>query len=133
MTRILIAGVGNIFCGDEGFGPEMARRLRHLPWPDGVEIADFGIRGLDLADAVASGFDAVVLVDSLSRGSAPGTLYLLDVPEMPTVVRVVGCEPERVGGEQDDTMVGLSTAVTRALEPAAAMVQQLVAELATPS
>jgi hydrogenase maturation protease len=78
--RILIAGIGNIFFGDDAFGSEVARRLasRLLSLPDGVRVVDFGIRGLDLTYALADGFDAAILVDATPRGSPPGTLYVIE-------------------------------------------------------
>jgi hydrogenase maturation protease len=76
--RILIAGVGNIFLGDDAFGVEVARRLAGRPLPDGVRVVDFGIRGLDLAYALLDDYEAVVLVDATPRGGAPGTLYVLE-------------------------------------------------------
>ncbi|MHB1938845.1 MAG: hydrogenase maturation protease [Acidobacteriaceae bacterium] len=75
---ILIAGVGNIFLGDDAFGVEVVRTLAALPLPDGVTVVDYGIRGFDLAYALLDPWDAVVIVDALSRGGAPGTLYTLE-------------------------------------------------------
>lgn len=83
--RTLVAGVGNIFLGDDGFGVEVARRLveRGLPGdgaagaPD-VEVADFGIRGVHLAYQLMDGYQALVLVDAMPRGDAPGTVYVLE-------------------------------------------------------
>src|SRR5262245_26607892 len=79
--RILIAGVGNIFLGDDAFGVEVARRLMRRPLPEGVRVADFGIRGLDLTYALLDGYEAVILVDAAPRGAPPGTLYVLE-PEL---------------------------------------------------
>lgn len=77
--RILIACVGNIFLGDDGFGVEVARQLALRPLPEGVEVADFGIRGLDLTYTLLEArHDAVILVDAAPRGGAPGTLYVLE-------------------------------------------------------
>jgi hydrogenase maturation protease len=76
--RILIAGVGNIFFGDDAFGVEVVKRLAARAWPAGVRIVDFGIRGLDLAYAILDGCESVILVDAISRGQRPGTLYLLE-------------------------------------------------------
>jgi hydrogenase maturation protease len=76
--RILIAGIGNIFLGDDAFGVEVARRLMLRQWPDDVSVADFGIRGLDLAYALMDKHDAVVLVDAAPRGGPPGTLYVIE-------------------------------------------------------
>src|SRR6516162_9596523 len=76
--RILVAGVGNIFLGDDAFGVEVAQRLMPRPQPEGVRVVDFGIRGLDLAYTLLDGYEAVVLVDAAPRGGTPGTLYVLE-------------------------------------------------------
>jgi len=76
--RILVAGVGNIFLGDDAFGVEVAQRLARRPLPDGVRVVDFGIRGIDLTYALLDGYDAVILVDAVPRGGRPGTLYVLE-------------------------------------------------------
>src|SRR5262249_12823080 len=80
--RVLVAGIGNIFLGDDAFGPEVAAALLARPCPPGVQIADFGIRGLDLAYALTDGYDAAVLVDAAPRGERPGTLQVLE-PDLP--------------------------------------------------
>jgi hydrogenase maturation protease len=77
--RILVAGIGNIFLGDDAFGCEAARRLAARGLPPGVRVADLGIRGLDLAYALLDGYEAVILVDAAPRGGPPGTLYVLDL------------------------------------------------------
>ncbi|HEY2147702.1 MAG TPA: hydrogenase maturation protease, partial [Pirellulales bacterium] len=76
--RILIAGIGNIFLGDDGFGSEVARRLLERSWPEGVEVRDFGIRGLDLAFALMEPYDLAILIDAVPRGEPPGTLFLIE-------------------------------------------------------
>lgn len=157
-TRVLVAGIGNIFLGDDGFGVEVVRRLAGRDWPDGVAVADFGIRGFDLAYALTSGLDAVLLIDATSGGEAPGSLYVIEPdvaaferaeprqldahamePEavlrfaaghgrLPARVLVLGCEPEDLGPEGEGKM-GLSGRVTDAVTEAVAMVPELVAEL----
>jgi hydrogenase maturation protease len=84
--KIMIAGIGNIFLGDDAFGSEVARRLASRPWPAGVRVVDFGIRGLDLAYALCNGHDLTVLIDAAPRGGAPGTLYVIepDVSDLST-------------------------------------------------
>jgi len=77
--RILIACVGNIFLGDEAFGVEVARRLAEIELPDGAQAVDFGIRGLDLAYALARGHEAVIPDDAAPLGGKPGTLYVLEL------------------------------------------------------
>ncbi len=75
---ILIAGIGNIFLGDDAFGVETSRALLKRGLPEGVKVVDYGIRGFDLAFALLGDWDAVILIDALARGGAPGTLYLLE-------------------------------------------------------
>lgn len=75
---VLVAGIGNIFLGDDGFGVEVARRLATRPLSVGVRVADYGIRGYDLAYALMGGHDRTILVDALPRGKAPGTLYVME-------------------------------------------------------
>jgi hydrogenase maturation protease len=76
--RILVAGIGNVFLGDDGFGVALAERLAREPLPEGVDVADFGIRGMDLAYALADGYDAAVLLDAVPLGQPPGTLELIE-------------------------------------------------------
>ncbi|HLY21790.1 MAG TPA: hydrogenase maturation protease, partial [bacterium] len=85
-TRVLVAGIGNIFLGDDGFGVEVVRRLREEPLPDGVDAADFGVRGVHLAYELAEGrYGSVILIDAVARGGPPGTLYLIepDLADLP--------------------------------------------------
>jgi hydrogenase maturation protease len=76
--RILIAGIGNIFLGDDAFGVEVVRRLAERAFDENVRVVDFGIRGFDLAMALLEEADLVVLVDAASRGGPPGTLYVIE-------------------------------------------------------
>jgi hydrogenase maturation protease len=76
--RVLVAGVGNIFLGDDGFGVEVAQRLSVRPLPPGVRVGDFGIRGIHLAYELLDGYDALVLIDAMPLGEAPGTLAMVD-------------------------------------------------------
>jgi hydrogenase maturation protease len=126
--RILVAGIGNIFLGDDGFGVEVVKRLAGRELPEGVEVVDFGIRGLDLAYALQRDYELVVFVDATPRGQEPGTVYLIE-PEIeddgevslethgmdpvkviklsralgagPTRTLVVGCEPQVVVSGED--------------------------------
>ena len=82
--HILIACVGNIFLGDDGFGVEVARRLATRHYPPGVEVVDFGIRGVELAYRLLDGCDTLVLVDAVPRGGTPGTLYLIEPDTLPS-------------------------------------------------
>jgi hydrogenase maturation protease len=75
---VLIAGIGNIFLGDDAFGVEVVRRLADLQLPESVRVADFGIRGFDLAYALEDGYETIILVDASPRGEAPGTLYVIE-------------------------------------------------------
>lgn len=81
--KILIACIGNIFFGDDGFGVEVARQLMARSYPGNVQVVDFGIRGMDLAYALLEDFDELVLVDAISRGDLPGTLYLIEPDLVP--------------------------------------------------
>jgi len=100
----LIAGVGNIFLGDDAFGVEAVRALTTRTLPEGVSVVDYGIRGFDLAYALLDPWDAVILVDALSRGEAPGTLFTLEpdlsslkTPHSPDMVmNPHGMDPVRV-------------------------------------
>jgi hydrogenase maturation protease len=90
---ILVAGIGNIFLGDDAFGVEVVRRLADLDLPESVRVSDFGIRGFDLAYALQDGYETTILVDACPHGEAPGTLYViepdlkvLDDPEAPHAV-----------------------------------------------
>ena len=153
--RILVAGVGNVFLGDDGFGVEVVRRLAGRELPEGVEVVDFGIRGLDLAYALQRDYEVVVFVDATPRGQEPGTVYLIE-PEIeedgevsldthgmdpvkviklsralgakPTRTLVVGCEPQVVlsGEDYDDMLMELSDPVHAAVEEAAKLVESLV-------
>lgn len=155
-ARILIAGVGNIFLGDDAFGVEVVQRLSQHALPAGVRVVDFGIRGLDLAYALLEPFDAVILVDALPRGGTPGTLYVLEpepvassepvmmeghnldparvlqlVSSLGGEVRrllVVGCEPVVTEGDLDAEME-MSTPVRAAVDEAVMLVESLVERL----
>jgi hydrogenase maturation protease len=154
---ILVAGIGNIFMGDDAFGVEVSQRMLRRGAQDGVRVVDFGIRGYDLAYALMDDYDAAILVDATARGEAPGTLYAIEPewPEMkpgepvemeahgmnpmrvlqvvqslgghPKRVLVVGCEPETLGGEEG--AMGLSATVEAAVDGAIGMIEALVAQL----
>jgi hydrogenase maturation protease len=156
--RILVAGIGNVFLGDDGFGVEVVRRLASRGLPEGVEVVDFGIRGMDLAYALQGDYEAVVFVDATPRGERPGTVYLIE-PEIeeggeamldthgmdpvkviklsralgarPTRTLVVGCEPQVVvsGEAYDDIIMELSEPVRAAVEEAVQLVESLVEEI----
>jgi hydrogenase maturation protease len=75
---VLVAGIGNIFLGDDGFGVEVVRRLATRKLPEAVRVTDFGIRGFDLAYALQDGYETTILVDACPHGEAPGTLYVIE-------------------------------------------------------
>ncbi|MFF4833937.1 hydrogenase maturation protease [Streptomyces sp. NPDC001315] len=77
-ARILVAGIGNIFLGDDGFGVETVRALAGRQLPEHVEVVDIGVRGVHLAYQVLDGYDTLILVDATARGEAPGTLYVIE-------------------------------------------------------
>ena len=79
--QILVAGIGNAWLRDDGFGGEVARVLAERELPDGVQVLDFGSGGLDLAYEVMRGYDALVLIDVSRQGEAPGTLYVMEARE----------------------------------------------------
>ncbi len=159
--RTLIAGIGNIFLADDGFGVEVARQLAGRAWPEGVQVRDFGIRGMDLVYALLEDHDAVIFVDTVPLQDRPGTLRLIEptIPEdgvvtldthgmdpvkvlglaramgaQPARILVVGCEPERIidPDQQPDVVVELSEAVQQAIPHAIEMVEELVAEIYRP-
>jgi hydrogenase maturation protease len=81
VKRILIAGIGNAWLGDDGFGGEVVKRLEARELPRGTVVFDFGTGGLDLAYEVMRGYDALVLVDVSRQGGEPGTLYVMEALE----------------------------------------------------
>src|SRR3954468_5690394 len=97
-ARVLVAGIGNVFLADDGWGVALAERLAERMLPEGVAVVDYGIRGMDLAYAVGEGWDAVVLLDATPRGEAPGTVYLIEaeVDEGALAVETHGMDPVKV-------------------------------------
>jgi hydrogenase maturation protease len=95
--RVLVAGIGNIFQTDDGFGVEVANRLATRPVPDGVEVAEFGIRGVHLAYQLLDGYDTLILVDAVPMGEEPGTLA------------VIQPEPGASGGDDEAPVVDAHT------------------------
>jgi hydrogenase maturation protease len=157
--RILVAGIGNIFLGDDAFGVEVAWRMSRRAMPENVRVADFGIRGMDLAYALLDGYDAAILVDAAARGGDPGTLYVIepesddagDGPDVALVdahgmdpmrvldmARALGGRPKRVLvvgcepatlGDETTGAMGLSAPVEAAVGGAIAMVESLVSRI----
>ena len=153
--RILVACIGNIFFGDDGFGVEVARALTHTKLPDSVRIVDYGIRGLDLTYALLEPWKAVIFVDVVTRGKRPGTLYVLEphasshvtasldphalnpvqvlaaaqsLGPVSAEICIVACEPHDLGDELEGRM-GLSPEVEAAVPEAVKMVLERVALL----
>ncbi len=79
--QVLIAGIGNAWQRDDGFGSEVARRLEGRELPDGIAVIDFGTGGLDLAYQVMYGYDGLLMIDVSRQGGSPGTLYVMEVDE----------------------------------------------------
>jgi len=154
--RILVAGIGNIFMGDDAFGAEVAQQLAQRNLPADVLVGDFGIRGLDLAYALQDGYETTILIDAYPRGDEPGTLYVAEpdldrisdsAPEMDAHgldplkilrlaasmgaslkrVLLVGCEPATLGPEEG--AMGLSEPVARAVTEAVSVVESLTKQL----
>jgi len=150
-VTILVAGIGNIFQGDDAFGCEVVKRMAPRGLPESVRLFDFGIRGLDLMYALMDNPDLVILIDAAPGGEPPGTLYVIEpthpvgttaMPEVhgmnpvqvlqmasslgarPGRVLVVGCEPGDLGGK--DGRMGLTAPVAAAVETAAEMVFDLI-------
>jgi len=153
---VLVAGIGNIFLGDDGFGVEVVRRLAGRKLPESVRVADFGIRGFDLAYALQDGYETTILVDACPHGDVPGTLYViepdlkeLDNPESaPAAIEAHAMNPVSVlrtaramnidvknvlvVGCEPETLggeegqMGLSAPVEAALDKAVSLVESLI-------
>lgn len=151
---ILVAGIGNIFLGDDGFGSEVARRLMQREWPAEVRVEDFGIRGFDLAFALLDSPRVAILIDASPRGEQPGTVYKIqpdlevldDLTEPEMSIETHGMNPLKVlamvksmGGNLNQVVfvacepaecatddMRLSPAVQLAVDEAVSMVEELV-------
>ncbi len=123
-----MAGIGNIFLGDDGFGVEVAKRLSTREFPGEVRVVDFGIRGFDLAYALLDGYETTILVDAYPHGQAPGTVSLAAAMNGSLKkVLLVGCEPMTFGGEQGH--MGLSEPVEAAVNEAVQLVASVVEKI----
>jgi hydrogenase maturation protease len=127
---VLVAGIGNVFFGDDGFGVEVARKLACETLPEGVRVTELGLDAERLGDELGDGYATVILVDSLARGDAPGTIFVAESElaktsaVRPTRVRrvlIIGCEP----GELVPRM-GLSEPVRSAVDEAVRVVHAIV-------
>jgi hydrogenase maturation protease len=155
--NILIAGIGNIFFGDDAFGCEVAAHLMRRPLPEGVRVIDFGIRSYDLAYAMMNGPDVTIFIDATPRGQPPGTIYLLEPDKnildsnfgevvnahsmnpvrvlqlvhslggQPGRLYLVGCEPAVL--ETEEGAMGLSEKVQASVAPAIEMIETLIREI----
>ena len=109
--RMMIAGVGNIFLGDDGFGVEVARRLAGAGLPDWVRVADYGISGMHLAYDLAEGFETTILVDASPRGEPPGTVYVMELsaggPVPAAAPDSAGLQVLDAHGMQPDVVLGM--------------------------
>lgn len=86
-ARVLVAGVGNVFLGDDGFGVEVVRRLASVDLPNWVRVADYGIRGMHLAYDIAGGdHELTIMVDATHRDEPPGTVYVIELDTSPDAV-----------------------------------------------
>ncbi len=156
--RVLVAGIGNIFLGDDGFGVALAQRLAAEPAPAGVRVAEFGIRGVHLAYELLDGYDVLVLLDALPMGEPPGTVAVIE-PEhvatgdgVATVVDAHDMNPGavlatlgRLGGEVGRVLVlgcqpadvtegiGLSAPVEAALDRAVEVCHELLDDILQPA
>jgi hydrogenase maturation protease len=155
---VLVAGIGNVFLGDDGFGVAVVDRLSRTELPGWVRVADYGIRGMDLAYELAD-YELVILVDAVPRGGAPGTVYVIEAAideleptldthgmdpvkvlslarelgKMPDRVIVVGAEPQSVlSADADEVVVELSEPVRAAVGEAVRSVESLLADLPEP-
>ena len=157
--RVLVAGIGNIWMKDDGFGGEVAKRLNNRELPKDVMVTDFGIGGLDLAYELQNGYAALVLIDISRQGGEPGTLYVMEVDEdevegdiqdgvsmdphgmdPQTVLRFIkstGAWPGKVviiacePAEVEDFGLGLSPVVEAAVDHAVDLVLSTVVDLQT--
>jgi hydrogenase maturation protease len=157
LKRILIAGVGNAWLRDDGFGSEVVKRLESRTLPEGTAVFDFGTGGLDLAYEVMRGYDALVLVDVSRQDGAPGTLYVMEASEADVeagiedgqvinphamdpqtvlrFVKTIGAWPGKVvvvacePAEVEEMGLGLSDEVARAVDSAVEVVVRSVEEL----
>jgi hydrogenase maturation protease len=149
VKRTLIAGFGNVLRGDDGFGVEVIRRLEEDAWPEHVRVVEIGTAGLRLAQELLSPYDHLIVVDAMTRGGAPGSLYMLRVEDvapatyvdlhaaipsralaiakalggLPADVHLIGCEPLDV----DELGAPLSLAVRDAIDPAVQQIRALLA------
>jgi len=105
---VLVAGIGNIFFGDDAFGVEVAQRLARRPTPDGVRVEDFGIRGVHLAYELLDGYDVLVLVDALPMGEDPGTIAVVE-PELDVPGVVDAAAPLEAHSMSPAVVLGLMT------------------------
>lgn len=154
--RILIAGIGNIFFGDDAFGCEVAKQLLCKDLPEQVRVIDFGIRSYDLAYTLIDNFDIVILVDAMARGERPGTIAVIEpdltrlneftdslpdahslnplsvlqlaqtIGSLPDKLILIACEPAVL---ESDSEIGLSESVRAAVPWAVDEIEGLITKL----
>jgi hydrogenase maturation protease len=153
--KVLVAGIGNVFLGDDGFGVETARRLSSRVLGNGIFVRDFGTRGFDLACSISNEWDLVILVDAVQQRGEPGSVYVIEVDrggdktlacgldphgldpvraieianafgQVTSRLVLVGCEPASFGG--DEGFWELSKAVEGAVEVAIATILGIISE-----
>jgi hydrogenase maturation protease len=162
LPTVLVAGIGNVFLGDDGFGVEVVQRLAGRTFRPGVTIKDFGIRGFDLAFNLLDGADVTILVDATARGGVPGTLYTIE-PQLPDPgdgdgsqsLATHGMDPVKVlrmaqtlggalgrvilvgcepetFGPENEGFMGLSAPVAAAVDEAVRIIEELVESTEVP-
>lgn len=152
---VMVAGIGNVLQGDDGFGVEVVARLARRRVPPGVRVVDFGIRGVHLAYELLDGYDSLVLVDAVPMGEPPGTVEVIEPDPVPPADAVVDAHtmgPDvvlatlaRLGGEvgriwlvgcQPATLeegLGLSGPVDAAVDEAVDLCLELLADIVQPA
>lgn len=112
--RVLIAGVGNLLRGDDGFGPAVVRALEAGELPEGTRTVELGIGGVGLVHELMEGYDALILIDAVDRQGAPGSLYLLE-PDVPEAMESPARQGPSPGGDLHEAVPGQALLMARAV------------------